>query len=136
MAEQDFKLPDMNKSAGELSNTLSSTGIPSLPTTDSKGEIGTKEMVIGFGAVIVAAIIYVFIKNFVSKMLVSSYKKSPRSADMAGWSLFCILFFATIAGVLGIINATRFLSLPYLIPICLAILASLIMFIISLTSKR
>jgi hypothetical protein len=92
-------------------------------------------MAIAFGAVLVAAIIFFFVKNFVSKMLVSSQKKSPRTADMAGWSLFCVLLLAAIIAVLAILDSTRFLSLPYVIPIGLAMVVSLIMFFIAL-SKR
>lgn len=128
MAEQNLKLPELDKTLGETS-----TGVPHLPVGSTTS---TKEMVIAFGAVLVAAIIFFIVKNFVSKMLVSSHRKSPRSADMAGWSLFCVLLLATFAAVLGILNSTRFLSLPYLIPIGLAMFASLITFIVALMSKR
>jgi len=134
MAEQKLKLPDLNQPAGEP--VKSGTSVESPIRTDSSNTIGTKEMVIGFGGVLVAAIIFFFIKNAVSKMLVSSYKKSPRSADMAGWALFCVLLFAAITAALAILNSDRFMSLPYLIPIGLAMLVSLIMFIVSLLSKR
>lgn len=129
MAEQNFKLPEL----GESPKSETSTGVPFLPTG---GTTSTKEMVIAFGAVLVAAIIFFVVKNFVSKMLVSSHKKSPRSADMAGWSLFCVLLLATLTAALGILDSTRFLSLPYLIPIGLAMLACLVMFIVALMSKR
>lgn len=133
MAEENLKLPELDKPSGDSSKSETSTGVPTLPigTTTS-----TKEMVIAFGAVLVAAIIFFIVKNFVSKMLVSSHKKSPRSADMAGWSLFCVLLLAAITAALSILDSTRFLSLPYLIPIGLAMIASLIMFFVALLSKR
>lgn len=133
MAEKIPKLPDLDKPAVDSAKSEAGTSVPigNVGSTTS-----TKEMVIAFGGVLVAAIIFFIIKNYVSKMLVSSHKKSPRSADMAGWSLYCILLLATIAAALGILDSTRFLSLPYLIPIGLAMLASLIMFILALVSKR
>ncbi len=133
MAEKIPKLPDLDKPAVDSAKSEAGTAVPigNVGSTTS-----TKEMVIAFGGVLVAAIIFFIIKNYVSKMLVSSHKKSPRSADMAGWSLYCILLLATIAAALGILDSTRFLSFPYLIPIGLAMLASLIMFILALVSKR
>lgn len=133
MAEQNLKLPELDKTSSDSTKSETRTDVPLLPPG---GTTSTKEMVIAFGAVLVAAIIFFIVKNFVSKMLVSSHRKSPRSADMAGWSLFCVLLFATLAAVLGILDSTRFLSLPYLIPIGLAMLASLVMFIVALMSKR
>lgn len=133
MAEQNLKLPELDKTPGDSPKSETSTGVPFLPGGSTTG---TKEMVIAFGAVLAAAIIFFIVKNVISKMLVSSYRKSPRSADTAGWSLFCVLVLAAIAAALAILDATRFLSLPYLIPIGLAMLASLIMFFVALLSKR
>lgn len=132
MADQNVKLPDLdnvlnNSPVSEVSDDIASV---------FGNTISTKEMVIASGALVIAAIIFFIIKNFVSKMLVSSQKKSPRTADMAGWSLFCVLLFASIAAILSILDSTRFLSLPYLIPISLAIVTSLIMFLVALLSKR
>ncbi len=133
MAEQNLKLPDLDKPAGDSATAETKTDESPMHVGNTTS---TKEMVIAFGGVLVAAIIFFIIKNFVSKMLVSSYKKSPRSADMAGWSLFCVLLLAAITAALAILDATRFLSLPYLIPIGLAMLTSLIMFFVALLSKR
>ena len=131
MAEQNLNLPELDKTPSDAQKTETSTGILS----EGAG-VNTKEMVIGFGAVLIAAIIFFVIKNYVARMLVASYKKSPRSADMAGWSLFCILLFAAIIATLGILDSAKFLTLAYLIPIGLAMLVSLITFIMALLSKR
>lgn len=134
MAEQNLKLPELDKTPSDAQKTETSMGWG--PSESAGGMVNAKEVVIAFGAVLIAAIIFFVIKNYISRMLVASYKKSPRSADMAGWSLFCILLFAAIAATLGILDSTKFLSLPYLIPIGLAMLVSLITFIIALLSKR
>lgn len=140
MAEQNqnLKIPDVDKATGDLpqDKTTETTGVPNDSPPADPGLLGTKEIVISAGIVLVAAIVFFIIKNYVSKMLVASYKKSPRSADMAGWGLFCILLLAAITAVLGILDSSKFMTLPYLIPIGLAIIASFIMFIMALFSKR
>lgn len=135
MADQNLKLPDLDKAPSDSQNaqTSTSTGMPPIKVG---GTTSTKEMVIACGAVLVAAIIFFFIKNAVSKMLVSNQRKSPRSADMAGWALFCTLLLAAIIAALAVLDSARFMSLPFLIPIGLAMLASLVMFVVALLSKR
>jgi cbb3-type cytochrome oxidase subunit 1 len=133
MAEQNLKLPDLGKApAGDSGKAeMKSNELPILVET-----ISTKEMVIAFGGVLVVAIVFFIVKNFVSKMLVSSQRKSPRVADMAGWSLFSVLLLAAITAALAILDSTKFLTLPYLIPIGIAMLVSLIMFFAALLSER
>jgi hypothetical protein len=131
--EQNLKLPDLDKPAGNSARTETKTDESPIHVGSTTS---TKEMVIAFGGILVAAIIFFIVKNFVSKMLVSSYKKSPRSADMAGWSLFCVLLLAAITAALAILDSAKFLTLPFLIPIGLAMLVSLIMFFVALLSKR
>lgn len=133
MAEQIPKLPDLDRPTGDSTKSEAGT---TVPIGNVGGTTSTKEMVIAFGAVLAAAILFLVIKNYVSKMLAASYKKSPRSADMAGWSLFCVLLLAAILGVLGILDSGRFFSFHYLIPIGLAMLASLVTFVLALVSKR
>ncbi len=133
MADKGLKLPDLDKPPGESTNTQSSAGLAPI---NIGGGTSTKEMVIAFGAVLVAAIIFFLIKNYVSKMLVASYKKSPRSSDTAGWSLFCVLLLAAVVAALAILDSAKFLSFLYLVPIGLAMLTSLIMFVLALLSKR
>lgn len=125
-----------NQNLPELKETTDDSTGKYISPPNIGSTINTKEMVIAFGAVLVAIIIFFVIKNFVSKMLVSSYKKSPRSADMAGWSLFCVLLFAAITSVLGVLDSSKFFSFLYLIPIGLVMLVALIMFIVALRSKR
>jgi phosphate starvation-inducible membrane PsiE len=133
MAEQNIKLPDLDNTLGSSTKSETSKDMQSIPVDNTTSG---KEMVIAFGAVLIAAIIFFIVKNYVSKMLVANQRKSPRSADMAGWSLFSFLLFAAITAVLAILNSTKFLSLPYLIPLGLAMIVSLIMFFVALLSKR
>jgi phosphate starvation-inducible membrane PsiE len=133
MAEQNIKLPDLDNTLGSSTKSETSKDMQSIPVDNTTSG---KEIVIAFGAVLIAAIIFFIVKNYVSKMLVANQRKSPRSADMAGWSLFSFLLFAAITAVLAILNSTKFLSLPYLIPLGLAMIVSLIIFFVALLSKR
>jgi len=133
MSEQDLKLPDLDKTDSNATKTQTKTDESPMHVGSSTS---TKETVIALGCILVAAIVFFVVKNYVSKMLVSSQKKTPRAADLAGWALFCVLMLAAITAVLAILDSDKFLTLPYLIPIGLAMLVSLIMFFIPLFSKR
>lgn len=133
MAEQNLKLPDLENTPGDVAKYETSIDTNFLPFGS---KISTKEMVIAIGAVLLAAIVFYIIKNFLSKMLVSRQLKSPLLADLAGWSLFCVLLLAAIAAALAILDSTKFLTLPYLIPIGLVMLVLLVVFFIALLSQR
>lgn len=136
MSEQNLKLPDLEDAVEKTAEALKETplgGIPGLPIGNS---ISTKELVISIGVLLVAAIIFFIIKNYVSKILVANMRKSPRAADMAGWSLFSFMLLAAIAAVLTILDSTRFLSLPYLIPLGGAMVVSLVIFVVAFVSER
>jgi hypothetical protein len=133
MPQEVNKLPDVDKPVTQGTAGTTETGPINIP---QHSEVNSKELVIAFGVIIVAGVIFFLVKNYVSKMLVASFRKSPRSADMAGWSLFCVLLLATIAAVLGIVNSAKLFSVLYLIPIGLAMVVALIMLIIALCSKR
>jgi undecaprenyl pyrophosphate phosphatase UppP len=147
MADQSLKIPEVQpqsasqpspqpapqppESAKASEMVGGSTGQPENPHY-----ITTKEIVISAGAVLAAAVIFFVIKNYISKMLVSSYRKSPQSADMAGWGLFCLLLLTAIVGVLGILDSAKFMAVPYLVVFGVAMLVSLVVFAMPLLSKR
>jgi predicted anti-sigma-YlaC factor YlaD len=132
MAEKKIILPSVN----EPKNVITEVGKEIMDTPGNSRSLSSKELLIAGGAVLVAAIIFFLVKNAVSKMLVANYRKSPRSAEMGGWALFCVLLLSSVAAALGALDKTRLFSLPYLIPIGVAMLASLTIFIIALMSKR
>lgn len=136
MAEKNFTLPDIDKTFDKQPTKTEEVGVL-LPNNPNVGyHVSAKEMMIAGGGMLVAAIIFFIIKNSVSKMLVASHRKSPRSADMAGWSLFCILLLGSVAATMGALDSTKLLSLPYLIPLGLAMLTSLVMFLVALLSRH
>jgi len=139
MASQDLKLPDLDNPKENVQKTETLVG----KTTDMAGGIGgdgdsisTKETVTAFGAILIAAVIYYFLKNSVSRMLVAKYNKSPRSADTASWALFTIMLFSTIAVVLAILDYSKFLTLLYLIPLGIVFIITVAILIMALNSDR
>jgi undecaprenyl pyrophosphate phosphatase UppP len=139
-ASQNTPLPTVGKSTeGAPASGGAGTGTAAhagAPLTVARDELSNKEVVIAVGALLAAMIVFVIVKNYISKMLVASYKKSPRSADMAGWSLFCILLIAAVMAVLGVLDSLKFFSMIYLISAGVAIMLFVIMFFLALSSKR
>lgn len=133
--ENERGLPDIDDILPGDTNASQGTGSTAILPISSPG-ISTKEMAIAGGALLLLAIVFWIIKSYLSRMLVANFKKSPRAAEMAGWSFFGVLFFAAIAAAMGILDSTKLFSLPYLIPIGLAMTVSLLVFLISLVSKR
>ena len=62
MAEQNLKLPDLDKPAGDSATAETKTDEAPLHVGNTTS---TKETVIAFGGILVAAIIFFIIKNFV-----------------------------------------------------------------------
>lgn len=132
--ENESGLPDIDDILpGDTNTSQGKEGTTVLPF--SSPGISSKEMAIAGGALLVLAIVFWIFKSYLSRMLVANFKKSPRAAEMAGWSFFGVLFFAAIAAAMGILDSTKLLSLPYLIPIGLAMTVSLVVFLVSLVSK-
>lgn len=144
MADNENTLPNIDdlplsepsdSSSSEPSDSQTGVGITEKLNHFGDG-YSTKEMIIPAIGLMFLAFIFFLIKNQISKWLVSSFRKSPRAADTAGWSIFCFLLFVAFAGALGILDSTKLLSLPYLAPIGLAALISLIVFLVACFSKR
>jgi hypothetical protein len=133
MPDKTLKLPEVVTIPEDTTRITTSDGSVNIKLVK---EIQPKEMIIAGAGLLVSAIIFFIIKNYLSKQLVSNYKKSPRSAETAGWSLFGFLMLVAIGASLGILDATRLLSLPYLLPIGVALLVMLFVFIMALISKR
>jgi hypothetical protein len=86
----------------------------------------SKDIMIGGGVLLALTIIFFFIRNAFVNYLVSSLKRSPNNAGLAGWLLFGGLFFGSSIGCLALIS-NAFLTRLYIAP--LAVL-SLIFFIL------
>ena len=133
MADQLMKLPDVSSAPAEMPASGSEASIPSTAMQDG---LSTKEIIFTGGSLLAAAILLLIVKGAVSKALVANMKKSPRAADMAAWSLFGFLMFAAFGAALGILNPSRYLTVPYLAPITVAMLVLIVLFVVALGSRR
>jgi hypothetical protein len=116
------------------SDTKSTTGeIPTLSPESGMGP-SSKEVMIGAGSLLVLALIFFFIRNAYANYLVSSLKRSPNNAGLAGWGLFGGLLFGAAIGSIALIS-TSFMTVAYIAPLSIL---SLICFVLCfvVTSKK
>lgn len=72
-------------------------------------DTSTRDLAIGAGAFLVLLVVYFFVRNaYVHHLVVR--RVAPSSAGSAGWLMFVGLGFLSAAAVLGIINASKFLT--------------------------
>lgn len=110
------------------------TLVPPVAIDVGGSEVTTsKDISIGVGVLLVLALVFVFIRNGYVNWLVSSRKRAPNSAGLAGWGLFGTLFFAAAIGCIGIISKSLF-TLPFIVP--LALLSMACLFICILSSRQ
>lgn len=133
MADKTMTLPDMVTIPQGTDKIVTSDGSTTISLIKN---LEPKEIVITAVCLLVLGVVFFVIKNHFSKILVANYKKSPRSAETAGWSMFGLLMLAAIGASLGILDANRFLHLPYILPIGGAMVMMLIIFIMALVSRR
>lgn len=111
-----------------------STAVPIDLGATGAGGPASKEIAIGVGALLVAAIIFFFIRQGYVNWLVGSQKRSPNSASLAGWGLFGCLFFGTAIGCIGLISGSL-LTLPFVAPLAGLSLVCLVICITSSTKR-
>lgn len=116
---------------------LETTKVNDTPTTgempvpiDADLGLGpsSKDVMIGGGSLLVLAVIFFFIRNAFVNYLVSSLKRSPNNAGLAGWMLFGGLLFGAAIGSIALISKS-FLTVMYIAPLAAL---SLICFILCL----
>ena len=113
-ADPGFKLPGQGAAppAAPATGTLSSgapievTPATSPPATDTS----TRDVAIGSAVFVILLVIYFFVRNaYVHHLVVR--RVAPSTAGSAGWLMFVGLCFLSAAAVLGIINASKYLTL-------------------------
>lgn len=91
----------------------------------------TKEVIMGFGLLVILSIVFVFVRNaFVGYLVGPGMKRSPNNAAIAGWGLFGGLFFASViacVAIFGKIFLTMFVVLPLSIVMILCFVLTVIM---------
>jgi hypothetical protein len=132
-------LPPIDQAPAAAANTVPVVNInmPAVPleaALDSLSGTSSKDLAIGLGALLVAAVIFFFIRQGYVNWLVSSLKRAPNSASLAGWGLFGALFFGTAIGCIGLISSSLF-TLAFVAPLAGLSVLCLVLCIVS-SSKR
>lgn len=90
-----------------------------------------KDVAIGGGVMLVAAIIFFVIRNAYVNYLVGSLKRSPNNAGLAGWGLFGGLFFGAAIGCLAIVGMSL-MQIMYIAPLgALSVVCFVLMAVVS-----
>jgi membrane protease YdiL (CAAX protease family) len=90
-------------------------------------EANQKTYMVGAGIVIVLALVLLFFKRGYANYLISK-KRSPNQSDTASWALFGTLLFPVLAIGLGYVKGIdTLMSLPFLLPLVLAMLVCLVL---------
>ncbi len=99
------------------------TGIPQLPP---RADTSSRDLMFAGGALLVFIVVFFIARNAYANMLVS-HRVSPRSANAAGWWLYILLLSLATAGVLGVMDHVKYLTLVYVLPLSLVAVVSLIL---------
>ena len=95
--------------------------VAGAPATDTS----TRDMAVGGAAFLVLLVVYFFVRNaYVHHMVVR--RVAPSAAGSAGWLLFVGLAFMSAAAVLGVVNASRYLTFAITAPLVLIGLVALV----------
>jgi len=92
--------------------------------------VTSKEIAIAAGVMLLLAVIFFFVRQFFVNWLVRDFKKSPNSADMAGWGLFGFLFFGSAIPVLAVTSGAL-LRVLFIAPLGALALASLVLCVVA-----
>jgi len=136
-ADPGFRLPDQQGATtpdGTLPRTAPDTAhmpveiAPGGATNTSAAPLrdtSARDMTIAGAAIVVLLVIYFFVRNaYVHHLVVR--RVSPSSAGSAGWLLFVGLSFLSVAAVLAVVNASKYLTLAVTGPLVAVGLVTLI----------
>ncbi len=108
-----------------------SSGMPAPINIDLGLGPSSKDVMIGVGLLLVLAVIFFFIRNAFVNYLVSSLKRSPNNAGLAGWGLFGGLLFGAAIGSIALISKS-FLTVMYIAPLAaLSLICFILCFVVA-----
>lgn len=120
-ADPGFKLPGAETTPPDpLPKTTPGTATAPIEVAPVQGapatDTSTRDLAIGSGIFLVLLIVYFFVRNaYVHHLVVK--RVAPSAAGSAGWLLFVGLGFVSVAAVLAIINASKFLTFAITAPL-------------------
>ncbi len=130
-ADPGFKLPGAEAEKADKTATPSKTTdtttmpievapVQGAPATDTS----TRDLAIGGTVFLVLLIVYFFVRNaYVHHLVVK--RVAPSAAGSAGWLLFVGLAFVSVAAVLALVNASKFLTFAITAPLLVVGLVAL-----------
>lgn len=96
---------------------------------------GSKDTIIGAGALLVLAVIFFFIRNAFVNYLVDTLKRSPNNAGLSGWGLFGFLLFGSTIGCIAMVNKS-YLTIAVMVPLVSLSVVCLLICIKSASKKK
>lgn len=118
IADNKTNAADPAASAPLATETLAPAPLP---------EANQKTYMVGAGIVILLALVLLFFKRGYANYLIAK-KRSPNQSDTASWALFGTLVFPVLAIGLGYVKGIdTLMSLPFLLPLILAMLVCLVL---------
>ena len=133
MANENSTIPE-NPTEGQPNAGATQAEIqqPAPSPIPQSAEPGNKGLILGFGALLIVALVSFFIKNAYANYLISQ-KTEPRRANMAGWCLFGTLLPLAAIAIFAFVDPSKFLGLLYLLPLGAI---SLISFVLMISASR
>ncbi len=129
MADQKNVLPPLSTTPSAPAPVAAQLQVQ-LPTELLEGPTG-KDVAIGAGVMVAAAVVFFLIRNAYVNYLVGSLKRSPNNAGLAGWGLFGGLLFGSAIGCLAIVGKSL-LQIMYIAPLgALSAVCFILMFVVS-----
>jgi hypothetical protein len=132
-ADPGFKLPGQTPDEAMPKTTPDTAGQPveiapggaTNPSAAPLRDTSARDLAISGAVFLVLLVIYFFVRNAYVQHLVVR-RVSPSSAGSAGWLMFVGLGFLSLAAVLAIVNAAKYLTLAVTGPLVLVGVVTLV----------
>ncbi len=125
-------LPPLDNTQTAAQQTTSE--IPAPINVDLGLGPSSKDVMIGGGLLLILVVVFFFIRNAFVNYLVSSLKRSPNNAGLAGWMLYCSLLFGSAIGSIALISKS-FLTVMYIAPLAAISLICFILCVVVAAKK-
>lgn len=121
--------PSATPAAPDSPSTTTTVSRPDSPPPEPSG-LETKSVVIGVGVLLIAMVVFFFLRGAYANHLVAK-RVEPNRANQAGWWLFVLLTSLAAGAIFALADNARFASLLFLGPLGALALISLIFVVVS-----